>query len=382
MCRSATPTPSDRQHPNRGGTRRSTSRSPRRPPRRSNRDVPTSCSTTLYRPGIRPTGLPGTRVEAEDQGQAVQNFAKARRSEVPHPLGEPLAFHGKREPVGLHPVASPALVGPVGAGPVECHAATTLRILHPDIGKELVELPGDPRVARRARTATVRTRVMYALRDTPRSSAARSTSASRDSETAIAVLWRGMVFAPVFSVKSTSSPRRATIPVSTPVPPSRIAPRSRDVLTTPPPMPADDDEPLAHPHDPRVRAVSRAVLLDNRWPKHDLEDAVDDVEFRAWASQPHPTTLGGWKALCRTIALAKAIDRIRSEKVEGERLRGADRPCRHATCPPTAATRWKRASTGSAPSRRCARWWPPRSCPSSTGGLWAIRRRRSASSST
>ena len=83
-------------------------------------------------------------------------------------------------------------------------------------------------------------------------------------------------------------------------------------------MPADDDEPLAHPHDPRVRAVSRAVLLDNRWPKHDLEDGVDDVEFRAWASQSHPTTLGGWKALCRTIAKAMTIDRGRSEKVDGK----------------------------------------------------------------
>jgi DNA-directed RNA polymerase specialized sigma24 family protein len=81
----------------------------------------------------------------------------------------------------------------------------------------------------------------------------------------------------------------------------------------------DDDEPLAHPHHPRVLAVIRAVLLDNRWPKHDIEDGVSKVEFRAWASKkPHPTTVGGWKALCRDIATKMAIDRVRSEKAGGK----------------------------------------------------------------
>src|ERR1700683_214517 len=84
-------------------------------------------------------------------------------------------------------------------------------------------------------------------------------------------------------------------------------------------MPRDhDDEPLAHPHDPRVRAVSRAVLLDNRWPAHDVETGVDTVELDAWKPQPRPTTLGGWKALCRTIAKKNAIDRIRSEEAGGK----------------------------------------------------------------
>lgn len=81
----------------------------------------------------------------------------------------------------------------------------------------------------------------------------------------------------------------------------------------------DDDDPLAHPHHPRVLAVIRAVLLDNRWPKHDLEGAVSEVELRAWASQtPHPTTVGAWKALCGKIAKKMAIDRVRSEKVGGK----------------------------------------------------------------
>ena len=136
-------------------------------------------------------------------------------------------------------------------------------------------------------------------------------------------------------------------------------------------MPADDDEPLAHPHDPRVRAVSHAVLLDNRWPKHDLEDAVDDVEFRAWASQPHPTTLGGWKALCRTIALAKAIDRIRSEKVEGKASEvPTDRADTHLSAN-SGDTMEARIDRQRAIQEDARDGGPPRSCPSSTGGLWS-----------
>jgi DNA-directed RNA polymerase specialized sigma24 family protein len=81
----------------------------------------------------------------------------------------------------------------------------------------------------------------------------------------------------------------------------------------------DDDEPLAHPYQPRVLAVIRAVLLDNRWPKHEIEDGVSKVEFRAWASKkPHPTTVGGWSALCRDVAKKMAIDRVRSERVGGK----------------------------------------------------------------
>jgi DNA-directed RNA polymerase specialized sigma24 family protein len=81
----------------------------------------------------------------------------------------------------------------------------------------------------------------------------------------------------------------------------------------------DDDEPLAHPHEPRVRAVSKAVLLDNKWPPHEIDEGVDEGELRAWASSPHPTTLGGWKALCRTIAGNMAIDRIRSDEAGGKK---------------------------------------------------------------
>jgi DNA-directed RNA polymerase specialized sigma24 family protein len=81
----------------------------------------------------------------------------------------------------------------------------------------------------------------------------------------------------------------------------------------------DDDEPLAHPHHPRVLAVVRAVLLDNRWPKHDLEIGVSEVELRAWASRKErPATVGAWKALCREVARNMAIDRVRSEKVGGK----------------------------------------------------------------
>jgi DNA-directed RNA polymerase specialized sigma24 family protein len=81
----------------------------------------------------------------------------------------------------------------------------------------------------------------------------------------------------------------------------------------------DDDEPLAHPHHPRVLAVIRAVLLDNRWPKHDLEIGVSEVELRTWASKKErPTTVGAWKALCREVARNMAIDRVRSEKVGGK----------------------------------------------------------------
>jgi DNA-directed RNA polymerase specialized sigma24 family protein len=81
----------------------------------------------------------------------------------------------------------------------------------------------------------------------------------------------------------------------------------------------DDDEPLAHPHHDGVLAVIRAVLLDNRWPKHEIDDGIGKVVLRAWASKkPHPTTVGAWKALCRKIAKNMAIDRIRSEKVGGK----------------------------------------------------------------
>jgi DNA-directed RNA polymerase specialized sigma24 family protein len=85
-------------------------------------------------------------------------------------------------------------------------------------------------------------------------------------------------------------------------------------------MPNDDDEPLAHPHHPRVLAVIRAVLRDNRWPEHDLDNGVSEVELRAWAAQkrPRPTTVGGWKALCREVAKNMAIDRVRSENVGGK----------------------------------------------------------------
>jgi hypothetical protein len=41
---------------------------------------------------------------------------------------------------------------------------------------------------------------------------------------------------------------------------------------------SDDDQPLAHPQDDRVFAVIRAVLLDNRWPKHETDEGVE----RAW----------------------------------------------------------------------------------------------------
>jgi DNA-directed RNA polymerase specialized sigma24 family protein len=80
----------------------------------------------------------------------------------------------------------------------------------------------------------------------------------------------------------------------------------------------DDDEPLAHPHDERVLAVIRAVLRENRWPSYKLEDGTAEVEARAWKSQPHPTTVGGWKALCRTVAKRMAIDRTRSEVKDGK----------------------------------------------------------------
>jgi DNA-directed RNA polymerase specialized sigma24 family protein len=80
----------------------------------------------------------------------------------------------------------------------------------------------------------------------------------------------------------------------------------------------DDDEPLAHPHDERVLAVIRAVLRENRWPAHKLEDGIADVEVLAWDSEPHPTTVGGWKALCRKIAKDMAIDRTRSEVTGGK----------------------------------------------------------------
>ena len=80
----------------------------------------------------------------------------------------------------------------------------------------------------------------------------------------------------------------------------------------------DDDEPLSHPHDRRVLAVIRAVLLENRWPRHDLDDGVGAVEVRAWASKPRPATVGTWKALCRKIAKELAIDRTRSEMTGGK----------------------------------------------------------------
>jgi DNA-directed RNA polymerase specialized sigma24 family protein len=80
----------------------------------------------------------------------------------------------------------------------------------------------------------------------------------------------------------------------------------------------DDDEPLSHPHDKRVLAVSRAVLLENRWPRHELEDATAAVELRAWNTAARPTTVGGWKALCRKIAKDMAIDRTRSEMAGGK----------------------------------------------------------------
>jgi DNA-directed RNA polymerase specialized sigma24 family protein len=80
----------------------------------------------------------------------------------------------------------------------------------------------------------------------------------------------------------------------------------------------DDDEPLAHPHDERVLAVIRAVLRENRWPSYRLEDGTADVEALAWESRPHPTTVGGWKALCRTVAKRMAIDRTRSEVKGGK----------------------------------------------------------------
>jgi DNA-directed RNA polymerase specialized sigma24 family protein len=83
-------------------------------------------------------------------------------------------------------------------------------------------------------------------------------------------------------------------------------------------MAGDDDESLTHPHDRRVLTVIRAVLLENRYPQHELEDGVGTVEVRAWASKPRPATVGKWKALCRKIAKELAIDRTRSEIVGGK----------------------------------------------------------------
>jgi DNA-directed RNA polymerase specialized sigma24 family protein/phosphotransferase system HPr-like phosphotransfer protein len=80
----------------------------------------------------------------------------------------------------------------------------------------------------------------------------------------------------------------------------------------------DDDEPLSHPHDKRVLATIRAVLLENRWPQSELEDGIATVEVRAWDTKPRPTTVGGWKALCRKIAKDMAVDRTRSEMAEGK----------------------------------------------------------------
>jgi DNA-directed RNA polymerase specialized sigma24 family protein len=92
-----------------------------------------------------------------------------------------------------------------------------------------------------------------------------------------------------------------------------------------------DDEPLSHPHDRRVLAVIRAVLLENRWPRHELEDGTSAVEVRAWDTQPRPTTLGGWKALCRKVARDMAIDRTRSEMTGGkDSVRPTDRADEHA----------------------------------------------------
>ncbi len=92
----------------------------------------------------------------------------------------------------------------------------------------------------------------------------------------------------------------------------------------------DDDEPLSHPHDPRVLATIRAVLLENRWPRHELEDGTATVEARAWDTEPRPTTVGGWKALCRKIAKDMAIDRTRSEMKGGkDSARPTDRADEH-----------------------------------------------------
>jgi DNA-directed RNA polymerase specialized sigma24 family protein len=92
----------------------------------------------------------------------------------------------------------------------------------------------------------------------------------------------------------------------------------------------DDDEPLSHPHDPRVLATIRAVLLENRWPRHELEDGTATVEARAWDTQPRPATVGGWKALCRKIAKDMAIDRTRSEMKGGkDSARPTDRADEH-----------------------------------------------------
>ncbi len=84
-------------------------------------------------------------------------------------------------------------------------------------------------------------------------------------------------------------------------------------------MAAVDDQPLAHPYHPRVLSVIRAVLLEQGWPPHDIEDGIGKVVVKAWASQrPHPDTVGRWCALCREIAEKVALDRRRSVRREGK----------------------------------------------------------------
>src|ERR1700722_7288729 len=85
-----------------------------------------------------------------------------------------------------------------------------------------------------------------------------------------------------------------------------------------PPPEAGDDAQLTHSHHPKVLAAIRGTLLANKWPRYQIDDAVYQVAAEAWESLPHPTTVGGWKALGRSIAKRRAIDRIRSEEADGK----------------------------------------------------------------